>query len=304
MDGLSSRNRAVEGIRAAILEKCDEALKSLSGRTASAEDIHAARKALKKARAWLRLLKTGVGTRAFREHNHLLRDAARPLSESRDARILIETLGKVLERYHEAATDRRFGRFQNALQRDRRVLQHRLTTSRGGLATSRRLLRRLKGSLSRLRIRGKDWNVIGKSFEKVYARGLKDLRAAHEKPTPESLHEWRKDTKALWHEFQMLEPLWPGVIGEWADQAHQLADYLGDDHDLWMLREAAKRKSGMLSQKADLDALLALIDRRRSQLEEKAFLLGTRLYEPKPRRLRASLEKYWRLWRHADCASS
>jgi len=233
----------------AIVEKCDEALDNVSGRAVSPEDIHTARKGLKKARAWLRLLRTGTDRDAYREQNHALRDAARPLSEGRDAQVLIETLHELLERYHEPARDRRFGRFERALRKDR--------------------------------------------------RGRKSLRTVHDDPSPESLHEWRKDTKNLWHQLQMLEPLWPGVIEEWADQAHQLADYLGDDHDLWVLREASKAKSGEFADAADLDALLALIDRRRSQLQDKARLLGARLYEPKPRRLRARIGKYWRLWGQA-----
>jgi CHAD domain-containing protein len=141
--------------------------------------------------------------------------------------------------------------------------------------------------------------VIGAGFEKVYTRGHKNLRAAHDGATPESLHEWRKDAKNLWHALQMLEPLWPGVIEEWADQAHQLADYLGDDHDLWVLREASKRKSDDFADPADLDALLALVDRRRRQLQGKARLLGARLYEPEPRRFRARIGRYWRLWEQA-----
>ena len=50
---------------------------------------------------------------------------------------------------------------------------------------------------------------------------------------------------------------------------------------------------------ADLDALLALIDRRRRQLQDKARLLGARLYQPKPKRLHARMGKYWRLWDQA-----
>lgn len=66
-----------------------------------------------------------------------------------------------------------------------------------------------------------------------------------------------------------------------------------------MLRETSKAKSDDFADPADLDALLALIDRRREQLQAKARLLGARLYEPKPRRLRARIEKYWRLWDQA-----
>ena len=303
MSDLSSKKRAIDGIRTAIVSKSDEALNSLSGRAVSPADIHAARKTLKKARAWLRLLRTGISARSFREHNHALRDAARPLSEARDAQILIETLHKLLKRYHEPAPDRRFGRFERALQKDRRAIQRRVISSRTGIAASRRALRRSKKALTELSIKGKDWKVIGASFEKVYVRGRENLQAARDSPAPESLHEWRKDTKNLWHQLQMLEPLWPGVIGEWADQAHQLADYLGDDHNLWVLRTTVKKKSDDFPDRADSDALLALVDRHRTQLQAKAWLLGARLYEPKPRRLRARLGEYWRLWveaRRAD----
>lgn len=93
----------------------------------------------------------------------------------------------------------------------------------------------------------------------------------------------------------MLEPVWPDVIGEWADQAHLLADYLGDDHDLWVLHEAARAQSDSFAARAHLDALLALMDGRRKQLQDKAWLLGVRLYAPKPKRLRERFGKYWQI---------
>ena len=77
-------------------------------------------------------------------------------------------------------------------------------------ASSRRLLRGSVTALARLRIQGKDWDVIGASFKEVYARGIDSLRAARADGGPECLHEWRKDAKYLWHDLQVLEPLWPG----------------------------------------------------------------------------------------------
>ena len=74
-----------------------------------------------------------------------------------------------------------------------------------------------------------------RAIEEVYATGRESLRAARQTPTSERLHEWRKDTKYLWYDLQILEPLWPGVMTEWAAQAHRLSEYLGDDHDLAVL---------------------------------------------------------------------
>jgi CHAD domain-containing protein len=296
VNALASGKRPVEGVRAAIVAECVAALDRLSSRPPSATDIHDTRKGLKKARAWLRLLRCGISARAFRTHNHALRDAARPLSEARDAQVLLETLDAILKRYRQPRGNRRFGRFARALREDRRAIRKQLVSSRTKLAASRRLLRDAKAALSRVRIASDDWNVIGASFAKVYAAARHGMHVARADPSPECLHEWRKRTKNFLYQLEMLEPLWPGVIEEWADQAHQLADYLGDDHDLAVLREAAKEKGGAFDDPAHLDALLALIDRRRKQLQDKAFLLGARLYEPRVERLRARFEKYWRLW--------
>jgi hypothetical protein len=67
-----------------------------------------------------------------------------------------------------------------------------------------------------------------------------------------------------------------------------------------VLRDAVDKKRDTFENHADRDALLALIDRRRKQLRDRAWLLGARLYEPKPRRLHARFGKYWKLWVKAN----
>jgi hypothetical protein len=94
------------------------------------------------------------------------------------------------------------------------------------------------------------------------------------------------------------------MIGEMADQAHKLADYLGDEHDLTVLRETALTHSAVFRDDGTLGALLALIDRCQSQLREKSLLLGTRLYQEKPRVFAARFAQYWRDWRAEKSAAA
>ena len=142
MSILSSKKRPLDGIRSAIIERCEEARRRVSGHHPSAEDIHSSRKSLKKARGWLRLFKAGISTKSFREHNRALRDAARPLSEGRDAQILLATLNQLLERNSELTSNRGFGGFKVALEEERKAIQRRLVRPHGGIAQSRALLRR------------------------------------------------------------------------------------------------------------------------------------------------------------------
>ncbi len=72
-----------------------------------------------------------------------------------------------------------------------------------------------------------------------------------------------------------------------ADEAHELSNLLGDDHDLAALAAWAR---------ANADAppeLFEAIDRRQAALEEEALALGSRLYAEKPRAYRARLERLW-----------
>src|ERR1700726_1023521 len=61
--------------------------------------VHAARNALKKARATLRLLRDALGKDTYQTENAALRDAARPLSEVGDGRVLRDALSSLVKDY-------------------------------------------------------------------------------------------------------------------------------------------------------------------------------------------------------------
>ena len=53
------------------------------------------------------------------------------------------------------------------------------------------------------------------------------------------MHEWRKRVKDLWYHCLLLQDAWKPVMSALADEAHELSDRLGDDHDLAVLLEWA-----------------------------------------------------------------
>ena len=50
------------------------------------------------------------------------------------------------------------------------------------------------------------------------------------------MHEWRKRVKDLWYHVTLLEDAWKPVMSALADEAHELSDRLGDEHDVSVLR--------------------------------------------------------------------
>jgi CHAD domain-containing protein len=215
----------------------------------------------------------------------------------RDGRVLLDTLDKLVERYGSPARAIRVDAFRRALAKDRADVRRRILKTRGALKPQRQALEKFLKRAGRWQLEEGDWEVLGTGLKRVYADGRKGLKKALAVASAEDLHEWRKQAKYLWHQLQVIEPIWPGPVGELADQAHKLSDYLGDDHDLFVLREKIVAHRKAFRSAADQEALLALVDRCGAQLREKAVILGRRIYEEKPAAFQSRLHRYWKVWK-------
>jgi CHAD domain-containing protein len=285
---------STQGVQRVLCSQIDEAVASLRSERLSDRQVHDARKSLKKARATLRLMRAALPEATYRRANAALRDAARPLSALRDARILIDTIHGLEKLYGPAAAQSAPAAFRNELTRQEAALRR--STVRKPVAV-RKSLQTVRDRVGGWKVKDRGWRDIGAGVERVYRHGRRAMNQARVKPDAECLHEWRKQTKYLWHQLQTLEPLRPGRIGDLADQAHKLSDYLGDDHDLAVLRGKALKHRRAFDSNAGPAALLALIDRSQAQLRAKAFLAGGRIYADKPRAFAARLGKHWERWR-------
>jgi CHAD domain-containing protein len=304
MKELSRHEADARGARRILCDQIDQASAELARERVSDEQIHAARKSLKKARATLRLMKEAMPRTAYRRENAALRDAARPLSAARDARVLLDTLDRLEKLYGDPARQSIPAAFRLELTREqasarRAALAPRDSSSESTHSSSLGDARR---RIARWRVDAHGWQEIGEGLKRVYSNGRKAMKQARITPLPDCLHEWRKQTKYLWHQLQLLQPMCPGPVGELADQCHNLSDYLGDDHDLAVLREKVVAHSRNFSGPGGSGALLALIDRCQNQLREKAFLAGGRIYDEKPAAFATRFSQYWQRWQKEKTA--
>jgi hypothetical protein len=81
------------------------------------------------------------------------------------------------------------------------------------------------------------------------------------------------------------------------DAADVLSDYLGDDHDLSILRETLLRAPDQFGGNDTIQAAMGLIDRRQVELRTRARALGERLFAEEPKRLVRRFRAYWTVWR-------
>jgi CHAD domain-containing protein len=287
-----------DGLQRCAREQLDRAVDELT--TGVSDDpvaaVHDARKALKKERSLLRLGRGAIGRGTRRSLNASLRPAGRALSAARDAEVMLQAVDDLADRFAGQVPQTTFDAIRRHVEAERDPARQRLLES--GLTGE--VADELKGV--RIRLDGLapgrgGWKALEPGLLRSYKRGRKALAIAHRDPSVENLHEWRKRSKDLWYHLRLLKPTAPGIVGGHADEAHRLADLLGDDHDLAVLRETLLTGAGGLA--VDLDPVIDLIDRRREQLQTKALLLGDRLYAESPKAFARRLRRYWKTSRGA-----
>lgn len=247
--------------------------------------VHAARKAIKRVRAVLRLARAGLPGPRFRAHNLALGDAGRGLSATRDAAVALLTFDRLVPA-------------DDPLVELRPTLLATTTAPMSADDPTLDPLARAAEALTRVRaelpadLAGLRFSHLAAGLKDSYAGGRRAMRAAHaaDDPDDETFHVWRKRAKDLWYQCQLLRDACPPLLGALEGMLDELGERLGDDHDLAVLQAAA----------ADTPAAAPLQPRiaaRHQTLRDAAWRAGQRIYTERPSAFVRRLRGYWQVWR-------
>ncbi len=260
------------------------------------EGVHEARKALKRVRAMIRLVRDTVGYQAYRQENVVLRDTARLLAPARDGFVLVRTLDGLLERYRGELGPGAF-----AALRRRLALREQETFAT--VADGSQVLIDVITTLGCSRRRFAAWDPaatlpdrfdsISEGLLRVYRRGHSAHVAASRRPSTAVFHEWRKRVKYLRYQMETLVPLWSLVIGATAASLDELGELLGDEHDLARLAEIADTQPASLAEATERRLLRAILAQERRERWAAAGELGSRLYAETPKDFVRRVGAYW-----------
>jgi CHAD domain-containing protein len=131
-------------------------------------------------------------------------------------------------------------------------------------------------------------------LKKIYGRGLTAFETVGRDPSEENFHEWRKRVKDLGHQLSLLCPARPRKLGARTEQLEKLGDLLGDDHDLFMLREFVVKD---FRDEPGTVTFQKLIGEQQERLRSHALDLGRKFYREKPGRFCRRMQGYWKKWR-------
>ena len=288
------------GMPRIVGEQLDKAIAELSGdATDLPEAVHQVRKRCKKIRGLLRLFR-GAFSASYSEENAWFRDLARRLSAARDAEAMLESLDMLCEAFSEELDEDAFATVRHAMSARRTEVQQDESLPQRVRETTLEL-QDARTRVLGWRLEEDGFAAVEKGFSRTYRRARKALDASYKDPTSERFHEWRKRVKYHWYHLRLLRELWPAPMKALAAEAKLLADMLGDDHDLAVLRETLVRERDDLGDREQIEALAALAQRRQDQLRAQAQTLGWRLFADTPadycRRLHAS-------WHATECEAA
>jgi CHAD domain-containing protein len=266
-------------VRDDLVRHVERALRALRVRHLTDAQIHTARKQLKRARANLRVLRDAIGKTVYARENAALRDAARPLSGVRDAKVLVETADMLIDAARTGPRRTLLLKARKALEKARHEARGELKVMNGA-KDSAAALSAASMRMRRWRLGQPDATELRKGLKRVYRRGREAFESARQDPTPQNLHEWRKQVKYLEQAMQTWKPNGAKRVGKLAKRADRLGATLGIDHDLVVFEERLENLDAPARARPDITRNIA---RRRRTLRRKALNQGRRLFESKPR---------------------
>ena len=258
----------VHSMHEMTLHVLDGAIKTLAS-SQTDQSVHAARRATKRTRAALRLMRRNLGTQVYRRENRRVRDAAKPLTAIRDAFVLRVALRDLPAR-------------SVALQRGLDAEYHREHTAveTQGASSVVARLRAIRQRLADMPPLNPEAASAVAGVHRSYKAGRHACSRAKGRDD-RMLHELRKQAKYLLNQLELLHEVFEVDFKTLHRRADRLAAILGDDHDLGVLNTKL-RAYDPANQR-----LRKIIKKRRRELQSKALRIAKKLYRHPVKRIRA-----------------
>jgi len=282
------------GLKRLMIEECHTASESIENAETEEEKhvaVHETRKAFKKIRACLRLVRDEIDF--YSEENKWFRDQGRKISDIRDATAHIEALSELKEQYDSELYENSFSDLRKSLIDHRKDLAEQVFRTENRLSKIQKDVREKVKKIPGRPLDIQSFEDIRPSIKRTYTRGVKGLQSSLEHKKIEDFHEWRKRVKYLRYQIDILNRLWPQVFETLEDELHDITDLTGFLHDMHNLQNSTQKLDNPFSNKEERILFYALTDKQQNYLKKHALLKGRKFYTDSPSDFCDRLEVYW-----------
>lgn len=245
--------------------------------------IHELRKHIKRTRALLRLLREPLGKRHFKSENRRFRDLARMFAQQRDADALVETYDRLVPQLQVDFSSQVVADTRTCLlARTGRVagqdisLERKQDQARQVITDARKAISHFPRTLSH--------KQLNQLFLNTYSQAKQAFGQVVSDAAPEVFHDWRKLVKDLLYQGKLIQNCGTGLPRIYRAELEQLAEKLGEHHDICELLLVLKLESDLLSTGMDTGRFEVIAEKHREELEHQTKLMGLQLFADKPKK--------------------
>jgi CHAD domain-containing protein len=286
LDPLCPTGESVQEIAAAQI---GDVIAKFGGEPLSVIAIHETRKALKRLRALLGLVRGGLPSDDLRREKQRLRAIAHSLAGARDAHVMIATAA-ALENEAMPRACRPASRLLMKLLRQREQAE---APSLGQARLPVAALREAQAGLRALPMDGLTFSEVLDGFTQSYRLGRRLAGEVFQADAEdECFHDLRKQVQQHWRHLQLVSNAWPKGLRPQIMLARELSETLGKDHDIALLAGLAREQESREPGKR-FDAYGEFCAGQQEKLRRHAELLARRLYAEKPKAVRRRIRSYW-----------
>ena len=130
--------------------------------------------------------------------------------------------------------------------------------------------------------RAADSAAIDAGLASGYSRARQALRSVKRAPEDLSFHAWRRRVKDHWYHLRLVEAVHPATRAR-IRLLKRLEKWLGDDHNLVMLRATLLEAPSRFGDERAMAIVLGCLEKYEATLRKQALEMGERLFAPKPR---------------------
>ncbi|MBV8571227.1 MAG: CHAD domain-containing protein [Acidobacteriaceae bacterium] len=283
-----------ENIQRIVLEELESGADVLTNSNNRDEAIHEARKSVKKIRGALRLMRPELGETYATETKHF-RGIGHQLSDIRDAAAVLEIFDGVVGKYTATLNRRAILAIRRTLEDEKKQKEQGTEAAkvvRGAIGLFRSAAKRVE----EWPLKRDGFAAISPGLKLTYQTGRKALKLVSKDPSDTNFHYFRRRAKDHWYHIRLLESLWTEVMQAHEASLKDLEQWLGDDHNLVVLREKLEEASDRYGGSETVKAFLSITGRHQAELREQALSLGQRVYQQKPKLFTTAMEELWDIW--------
>jgi len=289
---IDNQEELKEGIIRVLSEQCAY----ISDQTAIPENIdrsvHEMRKALKRIRAVLRLVRWDIGEELFNRENLRFRSLSRQLSDLRDYHVMISYLADNFSSEELKISEDGYISLINYLNVVKEDELKRLIDNQT-LENINEQVQMATVDFNNYPLHSLGPHTIRQGVTKIYSQCLKKMEQTQLMLDDLPLHELRKRVKYLLNQMTLMQEVWPDYFITYSTSLKRASDLLGDDHNLAEIIIIVSALREKVLNQEDRTRLIGDLKVQREQIHRELWPLLGKLFTEDADAFVNRITSYW-----------